>query len=201
MQRRGDLLKAVAILAFCFSAMMLMGLNFHAGFHQELEITNRTAVPVSVTPIGVEYGSDVRGTLPISASRIIHWPALQDGDFTLSPGHTIKIVYDSDDVEPSEIYVNAGPARIYEKSVKRMSANDFDHDKDLRIEVLDFASLPAASASVTAAAIRANQNEWKVVSLSLVLIGPLVFGAGLWVWARIMEREKAPLAEAVKKAA
>jgi hypothetical protein len=189
-QRPTNILKAMAILLVCFSVMWLLGLSFAAGFHQPIEIINRTSVPILVTPIGVWHESKALGTLPVTASRIIHWPALQDGDFALVPGQSIRVVYDSDDIDPSDIYVDAGPGRVFEVSVKQRTPPGFDYEKDRRIEIADLSRLKPASAPVTAAALGANKNEWAVFWFSLFLLGPLVFGAGLWVLGKLFEKQE-----------
>ncbi len=191
MQRPRNVLKAMAILASCFSVMPLCALNFGAAFREEIVIVNKTAAPISVTPIGVWDGSKNRSALPVTALEIIHWPALKNGDFTVAPGQSIRIDYDGDDIDPSEIYINAGTAGVYEQSVKSREAADFDYDKDRRIEITDLSKLTAASAPVTAAALGANKNEWKIAYFCVFVFGPIVFSAGLWVMVRIFEKRAA----------
>lgn len=199
MQRPRDLLKAIAILATCFSVMCLFGFGFGLAFREEIEIVNKTTRPISVTPIGIWHASMTRDVLPVITSRVIQWPALKNGDFSVAPGQSIRIDYDGDDIDPSEIYINAGPAGIYEQSVKSREAADFDYDKDRRIEITDLPKLPAASAPVTAAAMGANKNEWKIAYFCLFVFGPLVFSAGLWVMVRIFERPTGDSNEVEKK--
>src|SRR5436190_22465954 len=96
MQRLRPFLKAIMILAPCFSVLWLMGLNFGAAFREEIEIVNQTGVPISVTPVGIWHGSTTRSALPVTASRVIHWPALKNGDFAIAPGQSIRIALDGD---------------------------------------------------------------------------------------------------------
>jgi hypothetical protein len=189
MQRPKGILKAMAILLFCIPPMWLMGLSFGAAFHEPMEIVNRTSTPISVTPVGVWHVSKVRDALPVTATRVVHWPALKNGDFVLPPGQSIRIIYDADDIDPTEIYVDAGPTRLYEVSVKQRSAADYDFDKDRRIEIADLSGLTPASAPVMTAAAGANRNEWAVLLTSLFLLGPLGIGAWLWILGRILEGE------------
>jgi hypothetical protein len=199
MPRAALILKAIAFVAPIFSAMIVAGLNFGAAFRQEIEIVNRTGAPILVTPIGKWEGSGKRGALPVTASRVIHWPALKNGGFALGAGESIVIDYDGDDIDPSEIYIDAGAGRVFEKSVKSRAAADYDFDQDRRIEIGDLAGLPAASAPVTAAALGANRNGWKVGWFCLLLFGPLVIAAGLWVLGRYFERRIAEATTVGKK--
>jgi hypothetical protein len=199
MQRLRPLLKALMILAPCFSVMVLCVLQFGAAFREEIEIVNNTGTPISVTPVGIGEVSGLRHALPVTALKVIHWPALKNGDFAVAPGQSIRIDYDGDDIDPSEIYINAGPAGVFEKGVKSRSAPDFDYDRDRRIEITDLAGLPMASAPVTAAALGANKNGWKVAWACLIVFGPLVFSAGLWVMIKIFHKPAEQASEVAKK--
>jgi hypothetical protein len=198
MPRAAPILKAIAFVAPIFSAMIVAGLNFGAAFREEIEIVNRSGAPILVTPIGKWEGSGKRGALPVTASRVIHWPALKNGGFALGAGESIVIDYDGDDIDPSEICIDAGPGRVFEKGVKSRAAADYDFDKDRRIEIGDLAGLPAASAPVTAAALGANRNGWKVGWICFLLFGPLVVSAGLWGLGRVLEREEVSVAALAK---
>lgn len=199
MQRRSDLLKVMAILVGMLSFMWLFGLSFGAAFHEPIEVVNRTKTPISVTPIGIWHNSKTRDALPVTATRLVHWPALKNGGFVVPPGQSVRIVFDGDDIDPTEIYVDAGPGRLFEVSVKQRTAADFDYDKDRRVEIAELFGLTPASALVMTAAAGANQNEWAVFWSSLFLLGPLGIGAGLWVLGRYFERRIAEATTVGKK--
>lgn len=199
MRRPKGIFKAMAILVPCFSLMVVGGLGFGSAFRQEIEIVNHSGATIVVTPIGTWHGSVRRSALPVTASRMIHWPALKNGAFPIAPGQSLRIDYDGDDIDPTEIYVDAGPGRLLEVSVKPRSAADFDFDKDRRIEISDLSGLKPACAPVMTAAAGANRNEWTVLLTSLFLLGPLVVGAGLWVLGRIFERRIAESTAVGKK--
>jgi hypothetical protein len=94
-----------------------------------------------------------------------------------------------DDINPSEVYIDAGPGAIYEMKMKSRSSPDYDYDKDRRVEITDLARLPAASAPVTAAALGANRNGWRVFWICLLSFGPLVVGLGLGGLVWVLESE------------
>lgn len=188
MQRPRQVLKPIAILATCFSVMCLFGLGFGFPFREEITIVNKTTRPISVTPIGIWHASKSRDALPVIATRVFQWPALKNGDFLVAPGQSIRIDYDHDDIDASEIYINAGAVGVFEQTVKSRAASDYDYDRDRRIEIIDLTKLRPATAPVTAAALGANKNEWKIVFYFALVFGPMVFSAGLWVMVRIFEK-------------
>lgn len=187
------------ILAICFSGLVLGGLQFGAAFREEIEIVNQSGSPIWVTPVGVWHGSKTRSALPVTASRLIHWPALKNGGFAIAPGQSLRIDFDGDDIDLTEIYINAGPATVLEQSVKGRSAPDFDFDRDRRIEIGELARLPAASAPVTAAALGANKNGWQVAWVCLLVFGPLGISAGLWMMIKIFDKPAEQASEVAKK--
>ncbi|MEM8783215.1 MAG: hypothetical protein AAGE65_10235 [Planctomycetota bacterium] len=76
-----------------------------AAFITPIQVTNDTDRPLRVTPIGAVGPEGERVLLPVFRERRGGFVPAPRGDFPLSPGQTLEILYDWDDTNLAEIVV------------------------------------------------------------------------------------------------
>ncbi len=143
-------------------------------FMTPFAVTNRTNEPVLVTPVGAVGTEALRTTLPLLFDLGIYLPHFRDSDFVVPPGRTLRLVYDSDDVQFSEIVVT-------QRGVKRVIIVDPEPTKrqytppERRSFIITrFHDLSLASPDVIQAAEKFSPPILHIVALSS-LIGMVTF--------------------------
>ncbi len=84
---------------FACNAFNPMGVAFLFPF----EVVNYSGEDLSITPIGARGPTGTRGTLPISRWGHAWSASNQRTDFALPAGQTVRLVYDCDDVQFTEL--------------------------------------------------------------------------------------------------
>lgn len=183
---RFRLLRWVAIVCLpltLFSGLMLlnvvnpMGLAFLTSF----TVDNQSGEPVWVTPVGTIGKEGTRSALPLSASSFLCLPALSASRFPLNAGERVKLTYDWDDIQFSELVIApaSGPARMLvvdetpaERQYRRVWTNYFMIPK--------LADLPEAQSGLLLAVDQTSRAPlfW------LVALGGLVPPLVIWQCGR-----------------
>lgn len=147
----------------CVPALFLMNTvnPMTMTFVTDIHVTNGSGVPIIVTPVGT-IGPDGRRTaLPIYSSRLPAIPASRSGGFAVSPGQTLDLLYDWDDVNFSEIVVVLGDGSARQLVVDpRPTVGQYRPPTTNRFTIGDPSRLPPVPPDVAAAAARAQRPQW-----------------------------------------
>jgi hypothetical protein len=163
------------------SGLLFMGFAFGGAFIDSFTIENRTRSTITVTPIGTRGPEGRKGYLPVA----IGWlplPALPvlRAEYRLEPGESVKVSYDMDDINFSEIVVNAGQGARLALVVDPDPITDQYHGPLQSTYVIDdLANLAAASPAVLAAADSAKRQWVACLVFNSILFGPWLAYAAL----------------------
>ena len=147
------------------------------GFRTEFWVTNKTTAPVLVTPVGTVGQEGYRTTLNLVRDTPLYLPVFRFARFAIAPGETRKFVYDWDDVQFSEISIEAsGQQRVIivdpEPTKRQYTVPEQTH-----FVVSELAQLPHASSDV-AAISEDVWNPFDLYWLISILAPPAFFLAG-----------------------
>jgi hypothetical protein len=97
------------LLGACNSANPMLHL-----FLVDFEVENRSGEEITVTPLGVAGPAGSRFPLPIYTQARLAFPAVRTGGFRLAPGEVLRVRFDWDDINLSELVVSArdGTTRV-----------------------------------------------------------------------------------------
>lgn len=177
MRRLLRILKYATYPFLALSLLLLLGMAFGAAFVTDFTVENRTGDTIVVTPVGTVGPDGRRVPLPV---KMLAWPsvsAFRSGGYRLAPGACVRIQYDMDDINFSEIVVAAAaePRRTLQLVTNpNPTTNQYRGPMQPCYVIDDLTGLEAAPPAMQAAA-RAADRQWviAVVELSLVL-GPWV---------------------------
>jgi hypothetical protein len=163
------------------SVLLLFGMMFSAAFVTDFTIENRTAVALTVSPVGTIGKEGHKAPLPIKLFALFPLPAPRVGDFRLEPGESITICYDTDDINFSEIVVRDDEGHWHQLVTDPNPTVRQYHGPAKRHFIIDdLASLGEVPPSVRRAA-EAGSQWGMLVAFVVLLVGPwlLYYFAGL----------------------
>jgi hypothetical protein len=191
MQRLLRLLKYATYPCLGLSMLLLVGLSFGLAFVSDFTVENRTDVTIVVTPVGTVGPAGIRAQLPVQMSALPLLPALRRSGYRLTPGESVTILYDMDDINFSEIVVTAGPGRTLQLVTDPTpTANQYHGPRQRHYVIDDLARLEPAPLPVQEAA-QAADRQWVVACVvSSLLFGPwLVYAILAWLSRRWKSRQ------------
>lgn len=156
-----------------FNTVNPMALIFLTPF----EVMNATGQDIYVTPIGAIGPHGRRSTLPLSVSERFYFLTQQRSEFLLPSHSSRKFVYDTDDIQFSEILcrTQGGPHQVISTGL-HPTEHQYRAPQQRRFEISDFASLPLASEQHIAALEEKGGNPWLLGGLAMAgLLSPLFF--------------------------
>lgn len=166
----------INFIAIGFSFLLFAGQLGTISYLKEFSILNSTDENLIVTPVGTVQNSERKAALPIHEWKIIPVYSSKTGMYELFPGEKLTLLYDSDDIQLSEIVVysiNGGASR--QLDVKRNAAGKKQSLKDKDVVVIEsFDSLGDVSEPVRNASIEAMQDFDIQFHLNCIMIFPLV---------------------------
>ncbi|WP_435011514.1 hypothetical protein P12x_002827 [Tundrisphaera lichenicola] len=158
------------------SVLIPAGMAFSMAFVVDFAVENRTAEPIVVTPVGTVGQDGSRYALPVKSRFAPFLPAKQAGGFRLASGECITIRYDMDDINFSEIFVEATGGRRFQLVTDRTpTENQYHGPRQRRFTIDDLSRLEEARPEVEQAARRAHRS----LTLGPILIGCLIL-VGPW---------------------
>ena len=184
----GGLVSSPLVLLTALAAFNLFNPMVFA-FQYEFEVVNQSGEAVAVTPIGSVGPSGARYVLPQYSRRSPALPALWRADFELAPGESIKVIYDWDDINFSEILVQTTSGHSRQLVVDpRPTESQYHAPSAERYVIPPLAELPAATPSVIHAASASpfNYPGW------LLLLSGIVPVLLLMGWRRLRHIEAQP---------
>src|SRR4051812_11394635 len=102
-----SILKYVIYSFLGLSMLIWSALGFGAIFITDFVVENRTKKVILVTPVGTVGAEGIKAPLPVKLLAFPPLPALRCGTYRLVPGESVRIQYDMDDINFSEIVVEA----------------------------------------------------------------------------------------------
>lgn len=208
MKRRPVLRRSLLIVGLASSPLVLVSalgvINLFnpmvLAFQYEFEVVNHSGEPVAVTPIGAVGPSGARYVLPQYSRREPALPALRRADFVLLPGESIKVIYDWDDINFSEILVHTTSGHYRQLVIDpNPTESQYHPPKAERYVVPPLAELREATPSVIRAAsvFPFNYRAWL-----LLLSGPVpVLVLLAWWRLRRIEAQSGAAVDARQSAA
>lgn len=141
-----------------------------AAFVTSFRIENKTAETIYVTPIGTIGREGYKRPLPVKLLPFPAVPAFRAGDFQLLPGENVKIYYDWDDINFSEIMVEDKHGRQFQQVTDQApTANQYHSPRQEAYAIESLATLEQALPTVAAAALQARRSwigatvEWAIL--------------------------------------
>ncbi|MFC1814122.1 hypothetical protein ACFL03_15670 [Thermodesulfobacteriota bacterium] len=140
-------------------------------YMHSFQVVNRSGETVYVTPVGTHIGTGSRFVLAQYAIEMPAIPVFKQGNFILGPDQPKKIVFDRDDISPSEILIRANNG-----SYKQIA---IDPQSYAVTDIPSLSDLPNANSVVMDAAIGSEYNwiYWAIIFSGLL---PLY----LYIWRR-----------------
>jgi hypothetical protein len=180
-------------------ALLPMGQVMTYAFLTDIHLTNATTQPIQVTPIGVRE-SGGRRPLPIYASKYLSmWPESPAADFPITPGQTLTLTYDMDDILFSELVV-VFPDGSVGQLVTNASASwsNYRPPATNRWTITGPGQLTAVSAEVEQALVIARKDRPMGLITAAIYAPWLTFALLLW-WYRRLRRKPPPLPGAISQ--
>jgi hypothetical protein len=162
---------------FTCNAINPMALMFMTDFW----VTNNGSRPILVTPIGT-VGRGHRRQLDLVADSRFYWPAFKTTRFKINPGETRKFVYDWDDIQFSELLIEAGRDKRVLIVDPEPTKNQYRRPEKDRFVVGDLRPLPQAPPTI--ADMGQQAFSWGV----LYLLGTVVAIPVFWLCGRSLKR-------------
>jgi hypothetical protein len=167
------------------SLLLFAGMMFGAAFVTDFVVINRTNAPIVVTPVGTVGKQGRKSPLPVKMARLLPLPALSSGGYRLAPGQSVTISYDMDDINFSEILVEAAPGQSLQLVTDpHPTSNQYHGPMQRQYVIDDLAQLDQATSPVRAAA-EAADRQWIAACVVLsLLFGPwLAYTILMWLSA------------------
>jgi hypothetical protein len=143
-------------------------------FITSIKIENQSGQDVWFTPIGTVGIEGRKRQLPIYITAFPAFPAVKTRRFHLKNGQTIKIKYDWDDINFSEIAIESKAGQFYELVVDpHPTENQYHPPKSKQFIIPVLESLLAIQPNVYEAVVESN-DRWRQV---VVFVGSFV----IWV--------------------
>jgi hypothetical protein len=161
--------KVLLVAALASSPLLLLsllaGVNLFnpmvLGFQYEFEVVNKSEEAIEITPIGTIGREGIKAILPQYSSRLPAWPALRRGAFALDPGSSVKVLYDWDDINFSEILVRTSSG-VHRQLVVDPNPTESQYHSPAagRYVVASLSELPEAAQTVIDAAAVCPFDYW-----------------------------------------
>lgn len=157
------------------SMLAFMGLLFGGAFVAKFTVENKTDKPIVVTPIGTVGNQGDRYPLPVYI-----WPlppiwSSKRGGFDISPGESIEIIYDMDDINFSEIVVHDSDGERGQLVVNPNPTDNQYHAPAQKHFIIDdlesLAAVPAPVRNASSDAQIPTNAPWIILG---VLFGPWI---------------------------
>jgi hypothetical protein len=122
-------------------------------FQYEFEVINESQEQIEITPIGTIGREGIKEILPQYSGRLPAWPTLRQGAFALDPGSSVKVLYDWDDINFSEIVIRTSSG-AYRQLVVDPNPTESQYHSPVseRYVIPSLAQLPEATQNVIDAA-------------------------------------------------
>lgn len=148
-------------------------LGMMMSFDFQFTVSNNSVEPVWITPLGAVHDDNRRRVLPMinPTSRFI--PFAKRSRFRLEPGAGVRLVYDYDDIQFTDILVEttAGPSReLAVGSLRRDGQYSPPQRSSFVIPTLT--RLPVARPEVSGYAAGAPRNQWIYFLMALGIVAP-----------------------------
>jgi len=177
-------LRRINYFLLALSGLLLFGLLATTAFVADITIENRAGEEMTVTPLGAIRGSeqpDARFGLPTVVAESFPFPSARSGGYRLAPGESVKILYDMDDIQFTDIVVerqNGDALQLVTSPAPHGSSYtgpQLDH-----YVIDDLSRLPPASAAAREAAERVKPSGiGGVLVFAAVLVVPWLIHGGL----------------------
>jgi hypothetical protein len=158
------------------SGLMMAGMIFGSAFVVDFVVENQTAETVWITPIGAVGDEGFRVPLPIQLTRTpLALPAFRYGDFRLLPGESVRILYDFDDVNFSEVVIRDSQGRWTQLIADpNPTVNRYHAPLQKRFVITDHPRLDEATQAAREAVARTHARSSRSGVIYLFLFGPWV---------------------------
>lgn len=149
------------------------------GFLTSFEVVNSTKEDLVVTPIGSRGPEGRRGTLPIASSSGLYIMSSQRSEFVLSASSTLRLTYDWDDVQFTEILFRRpdGSHSVLETGL-HPTPGQYMQQPTKHFEIADFTTFhPATDIHLAVLRSQADRLPIGYILAALGLLSPICFWA------------------------
>lgn len=156
-------------------------------FLTSFKVENRSGEDVRITPIGTIGAKGRKAQLPVFAFAFPAIPAIKTGDFHLKNGDTLKVLYDWDDINFSEIAIESKRGQFYQLTIDSDPTENRYHSPETKhfiIPTLD--TLPTIQPKVHEAATQRGR-DW---TYHIILLGAIVSLVIYWKMIKYYKKEK-----------
>lgn len=173
----GLILVSPFLLCTCVPLLLLVNTvnPLAVAFNSEFEVENRTSGPIWITPIGTTNQGSKAVLLQYTGRRLAI-PSLHSTDLEVVPGRRVRIHYDWDDINFSDILVRdlAGNESVFVVDAAPPTRGYFQNQQPLY--VIQTAELSPAPPQIVTARDRSGRYRWRSWTvMALGFIAPIVF--------------------------
>lgn len=140
-------------------------------FKTDFSVTNQSSERMHVTPVGAVGPDGERHRLPLLANTAGYWFLPNNANLVIEPGQTRQFVYDWDDIQFSELLLEAGGQRYVLVVDSQPTVNQYRRPAETSFNVGEPTTLAPAPAHI--AALADPQVLWRrtyvAVSTTVVL--------------------------------
>lgn len=155
------------------SAMLFGGMLLSVAFTVDFAVENRTGQPITVTPVGTVGRKGKRAPLPIVLAPRPAFPAYQRGGYSLEPGGSVRLFYDMDDINFSEIVVRDAHGPVGQVVVNpNPTVNQYRAPLERKFVIHDLVDLDPIPAPVLEAAQTAEEPPPFYFALIAIIVLP-----------------------------
>jgi hypothetical protein len=146
-------------------------------FITSFKVENQSGLDVWITPIGTRGIAGRKTRLPIYMTAVPAFPAFKTGRFYLQNNQIIKIKFDWDDINFSEIAIETESGRFYQLVIDpNPLENQYHAPKSRHFVISKLETLEPIQSKVLDAAIK-HDKAW---ILPLLVIGSFILWIGFW---------------------
>lgn len=153
-------------------------------FITRFTVENQSGQTLRITPIGTRGDEGYKGRLPILMTTFPALPSFRSGGYSLKPGKSVKITYDWDDVNFSEIAVQTEDGSLYEFVVDpNPLLNQYHSPESNHFIISDSAILQPARSHIIDVV---RQSDWSAIRYLVLYVGLIA------CWVLIKQYRKTP---------
>jgi hypothetical protein len=156
--------------ALCCMALLNCINPMQLAFLTSFKVENQSGQDIWVTPIGTIGAEGRKSRLPIFITVIPAFHAIKTGRFHLKDGETLKIKYDWDDINFSEIAVEAKGGQFYQSIVDpKPTENRYHPPRSRHFIIPELETLPSIQPTV----LEATNQPDRMRTLPLFTFGSI----------------------------
>ncbi|GMU24605.1 MAG: hypothetical protein AMXMBFR13_46790 [Phycisphaerae bacterium] len=187
------ILRWVTYPFLALSMLLFLGMGFAGVFITDFTVENRTGQTITVTPVGTAGEQGWKRPLPTVMLPFPALATLRAGGYPLENGQSVRIRYDMDDINFSEIVVEDAQGRQFQLITDpNPTQNQYHPPRQREFTISDLTQLDPVEPRVAQAAKAAQGPQSGAILLDLLMLAPWPAYYLICRWQRKMGSGKSP---------